>query len=58
MDLRTESIARFMESPIESRCEIRWTGDSNFVSVVGEVRVLPEELQNIRKRLVLYFKTL
>jgi ATP adenylyltransferase len=34
----------------------RWTGDSNFVSVVGETRVLPEELPATHKRLLPYFK--
>jgi hypothetical protein len=31
-------------------------GDSNFVSVVGETRVLPEELPTIYKRLRPHFK--
>ena len=34
----------------------RWTGDSNFVSVVGETRILPEELPNTYERLLPYFK--
>jgi ATP adenylyltransferase len=33
----------------------RWTGDSNFVSVVGETRVLPEELPTTFQRLLPYF---
>ncbi len=33
----------------------RWTGDSNFVSVVAETRVLPEELPRTFERLSPYF---
>jgi ATP adenylyltransferase len=34
----------------------RWTGDSNFVSVVAETRVLPEELSTTLERLRPYFQ--
>ncbi|HYK87910.1 MAG TPA: HIT domain-containing protein [Acidobacteriota bacterium] len=33
----------------------RWTGDSNFVSVVAETRILPEELPKTFERLRPYF---
>ena len=34
----------------------RWVGDSNFVSVVGETRILPEELPTTYRRLITYFE--
>ena len=36
----------------------RWIGDSNFVSVVGETRVLPEELAVSHQRLLPHFQRL
>jgi ATP adenylyltransferase len=36
----------------------RWTGDTNFMSVVGETRVLPEELSATKKRLQPIFEKL
>lgn len=35
----------------------RWTGDANFVSVVGETRVLPEELAATYDRLKKHFNS-
>jgi ATP adenylyltransferase len=36
----------------------RWTGDTNFMSVIGEVRVLPEDLATTKKRLKPIFERL
>ena len=36
----------------------RWTGDTNFMSVVGNVRVLPEELPESARRLKPVFERL
>ena len=33
----------------------RWTGDANFVSVVGETRVLPEDLATTYEKLKKHF---
>jgi len=36
----------------------RWNGDTNFITVVGESRVLPEELQQTRARILSGFERL
>jgi ATP adenylyltransferase len=36
----------------------RWSGDANFVSVVGETRVLPEDLSTTLQRLKKHFSNL
>ena len=36
----------------------RWNGDTNFMTVVGEVRVLPEDLAATKKRLQPIFERL
>jgi ATP adenylyltransferase len=36
----------------------RWNGDTNFMSVIGEVRVLPEDLATTKKRLQPIFERL
>jgi ATP adenylyltransferase len=36
----------------------RWTGDTNFMSIVGNVRVLPEELPRSAERLRPIFERL
>ena len=36
----------------------RWNGDTNFMTVVGEVRVLPEDLGATKKRLQPLFERL
>jgi ATP adenylyltransferase len=36
----------------------RWTGDTNFMSIVGNVRVLPEELPRSAERLRPVFERL
>lgn len=35
----------------------RWLGDSSFLTVIGETRILPEDLYETYDKLVKYFKT-
>jgi ATP adenylyltransferase len=34
----------------------RWNGDTSFMTVLAEVRVIPEHLQQIYERLLPYFE--
>ena len=34
----------------------RWHGDSNFISVISETRILPEDLQGVYEKLLPYFQ--
>ena len=34
----------------------RWNGDTNYMTVVGEVRVIPEHIRETYKRLLMYFQ--
>jgi ATP adenylyltransferase len=36
----------------------RWNGDTNFMTVIGEVRVLPEDLATTAKKLKPIFERL
>jgi ATP adenylyltransferase len=36
----------------------RWNGDTNYMTVLGEVRVIPEHITNTYRRLIPYFKLL
>jgi ATP adenylyltransferase len=35
----------------------RWTGDSSFMTVIGETRVQPEELSTTYRKLANFFKS-
>jgi len=34
----------------------RWNGDTNYMTVVGEVRVIPEHIRETYKKLLMYFQ--
>jgi ATP adenylyltransferase len=45
-----------VESHLHLHVVPRWPGDTNFVTVLGEVRVIPEDVEQTRDSLLPFFK--
>ena len=53
-----EAAGGSLSEHLHVHCVPRWTGDTSFISVFGDTRVLPEELRDTVKRLRPIFERL